>query len=138
MSFTHDTLINALRDVIRDEIRNALRMEEGEIVEALDQRIGLRIDANGTISDMKEQVDFMSDHEDRIESLEGNSFDDLQDEVNDLQRGLDKIGDRLDSLEVDDADTILVLKENVAILDEKAGDVMRALGGIHDATSNIR
>ena len=138
MSFTHDTLINALRDVIRDEICNALRTEEGEVIEALDQRIGLRIDANGTISDMKEQVDFMSDHEDRIESLEGNSFDDLQDEVNDLQRGLDKIGDRLDSLEVDDADTILVLKENVAILDEKVGDVMRALGGIHDATSNIR
>jgi hypothetical protein len=138
MSFTHDTLINALRDVIRDEICNALRTEEGEVIEALDQRIGLRIDANGTISEMKEQVDFMSDHEDRIESLEGNSFDDLQDEVNDIQRGLDKIAESVDSMEVDDHDTIVILKENVSILDEKMGDMMRALGGIHDATSSIR
>jgi len=138
MSFTHDTLINALRDVIRDEICNALRTEEGEVIEALDQRIGLRIDANGTISEMKEQVDFMSDHEDRIESLESNSFDDLQDEVNDIQRGLDKIAESVDSMEVDDHDTIVILKENVSILDEKMGDMMRALGGIHDATSSIR
>jgi polyhydroxyalkanoate synthesis regulator phasin len=141
MSFTHETLISALRDVIREEVRTLaaeiVRDESSDFVIELTRQIEMLIESNGTISEMKEQVDFMSDHEDRIESLEKNSFDELQDEVNDLQRALDKIGDRLDSLEVDDADGIRDMKDNITILDEKVGNILHALRSVNEATSGI-
>ncbi len=112
-------------------------MEEGEIVEALDQRIGLRIDANGMISEMKEQLDFMSDHEDRIESLEGESIDDLKDEVGDLERSLDRMGDRVDLLENVDAPDFERLASDVSTLDSRVGDVLRMLSGINSATNDV-
>jgi chromosome segregation ATPase len=138
MTFTHETLIAALRDVIKEEVvavlASALRDEDTDLIDALDQRIGLRIDSNGTISDLKEQVSFMSDHEDRIESLEG---EDYEDRIEELERNYRSLDNRLDDLEVSDVERdISTLQESVSTLDSNVGNILRMLGGINSATND--
>lgn len=116
MSFTHETLISALRDVIREEMRSIIveiaKDEESDFAMELDRQIGLKIESNGEVCSMKEQIDYMSDHENRIDSLE------------------DKISD----LDIDDLDRRIEILENNSSSDVTR--ILEMLHGINRATND--
>lgn len=118
MSFTHETLISALRDVIREEMKSLLveiaKDESSDFFMELDRLVGLKVECNGVVVDLKGKVEYMEDHEDRIDSLE-RSVSDLEDgdDLNELER-------RVETLENEG--------------NKEVARVLEMLTGIHNAT----
>ena len=81
MSFTHDTLINALRDVIREEVRTLaveiVRDESSDFAIELTRQIEMLVESNGTITSMEDWSsrigsveDTLTDHDRQIGNIE--------------------------------------------------------------------
>jgi hypothetical protein len=137
MSFTHDTLINALRDVIREEIRtlavDIARDESSDFAIELTRQIEMLIESNGTVTSMEDQSsrllqieDSLGDHDRQISNLE----DEMPD-TNDIERRLDDLEAYVSENDVDD------IVSDVNVLKERTDRMKHALIGISDATGGF-
>jgi hypothetical protein len=137
MSFTHDTLINALRDVIREEIRtlavDIARDESSDFAIELTRQIEMLIESNGTVTSMEDQSsrllqieDSLGDHDRQISNLE----DEMPD-TNDIERRLDDLEAYVSENDVDD------IVSDVNVLKERTDRMKHALIGINDATDSL-
>ena len=137
MSFTHDTLINALRDVIREEVRTLaveiVRDESSDFAIELTRQIEMLIESNGTITSMEDWSsrigsveDTLNDHDRQI----GNIEDEMPD-TTEIERRLDDLESLVSENDVDD------IVSDVNVLKERTDRLKNAMIGISDATDGL-
>ena len=137
MSFTHDTLINALRDVIREEIKTLaveiLRDESSDFAIELGRQIEMLIESNGTITSFEDQSTRLGSIEDSLTDLNrqvGNLEDEMPD-TTEIERRLDDLESLVSDNDVDD------IVSDVNILKERTERLKSAMIGISDATDGL-
>lgn len=137
MSFTHDTLINALRDVIREEIKTLaveiLRDESSDFAIELGRQIEMLIESNGTITSFEDQSTRLGSIEDSLTDLNrqvGNLEDEMPD-TTDIERRIDDLESLVSDNDVDD------IVSDVNTLKERTERLKHALISINDATDGL-
>lgn len=134
MSFTHDTLINALRDVIREEIRTQvveiLRDEASDLSIEITRMIESMIESNGTFSNLADRLDRLDSRLDDAETAISN-IDDDQPDWNDIDSRLDDLESKVGDTDCDD------LYSNVRIVEERLSKMKDIFYAINDATTGI-
>ena len=137
MSFTHDTLINALRDVIREEIKTLaveiLRDESSDFVIELGRQIEMLIESNGKITSFEDQSARLGSIEDSLTDLD-RQISNLEDEMPDtadIERRIDDLESYVSENDVDD------IVSDVNILKERTEKLKYALMAINDATDGL-